>query len=369
MNTVVVDIQIGDCGKGKIADHLMKEHDICVRYSGGPNTGTTVCIDKNKYKLHHLPVGLLHNKPSYIAPTVLINAQKLLKEISNLQQQGFDLDNTLKISPNCHVITDLHIESDIKKEVSGKGIGSTKQGISPCSVDKYNRTGLRLFECKEAVLLEKHFVDVSYELNKAIRNNKNILFQSSQGTLLDIDHGNYPYVSTTSNTAGAAAMACGIGPQYINRVVGVFKAYLTYVGNGNFVTEIKDQIINDYIVEKGYEFGTTTGRRRRVGWIDLPMLSYAANVNGCTELAITKFDVLSEIDKQACISYNHNGKEIYYPPMIRKNLENCIPNYIQHNSGDCFDLFADIVESCFENDIRIKYVSTGPGREQIITKK
>jgi len=362
VNTVLVDLQLGDCGKGKIADHLMEEHDICVRYSGGPNTGTTVWTNGIKYKLHHLPVGLLRNKPSYIAQTCLVNPAKLMKEIIELKELGFDVDKNLKISPHCHVITQEHIERDIANETSGLssgGVGSTKQGISPCSQDKYARKGIRLVEHGG---FEKYLADVPLDLNHAIKRGKSILFQSSQGTMLDIDHGNYPFVSTTSNIAGAAAMACGIGPQYINKVIGVFKPYLTYVGVGEFPTEIADEQVNATIAERGYEYGTTTGRRRRIGWLDLPALAYACMINGVQELAVTKSDVLEDMPVQysdRCLL--ENGASIYLP--FDHKYKACLKN--ADNVRDLLYIVTEDLKRIYDLGIRLKYISTGKNREEM----
>lgn len=368
MNTVIVDLVLGDSGKGKIIDYLMKDYDICVKYSGGPNSGATIVVEEKKYKLHHLPAGLIRGKPSYIASTCLINPDKLISEIENLKCNGFDVDKNLKISPNCHIITKEHIELDTQKENSGKGVGSTKQGISPCSQSKYSRTGIRLFECEQVKSLKKYFADISCDLNNAIKKGKNILFQSTQGTLLDIEHGFYPYVSTTNNVAGAAASSCGIGPQHINKVIGIFKAYTTYVGNGPFLTEIKDEKLNDYIANKGYEYGTTTGRRRRIGWLDIPLLKYAINVNGCTELAMMKYDVLSGIQKKMCVSYKNNDRFIVYPPAIKEQIFQYEPLYVNYSSGsNDIDFLEGIEEQLLYDKFeqRIRYISTGPERNQI----
>lgn len=361
-NTVLVDIQLGDCGKGKIADYLMAEHDICVRYSGGPNTGTTVWINNIKYKLHHLPVGLLRNKPSYIASACLINPAKLMKEIIDLRQLGFDVEKNLKISPYCHVITQEHIDRDTANETSGinaGGVGSTKQGISPCSQDKYARKGSRLIDHKG---FDHLFADISLELNRAIHDGKSILFQSSQGTMLDIDHGNYPFVSTTSCVAGAAPMACGIGPQFIDKVVGVFKPYLTYVGTGNFPTEITDESVNTLIAERGQEYGTTTGRRRRIGWLDLPALAYACRVNGVQELAITKWDIMRDISimySDRCLL--EDSASIHLP--YDKKYKACLKE-----AGEVLDLVEIItrdLKEIYNLDVKLKYISTGKDRDQM----
>lgn len=362
MNTVLVDLQLGDCGKGKIADYLMEGHDICVRYSGGPNTGTTVWTNGTKYKLHHLPVGLLRNKPSYIAQTCLINPAKLMREIIELKELGFDVDKNLKISPHCHVITQEHIDRDVANETSGLsagGVGSTKQGISPCSQDKYARKGIRLIDHKG---FDRYLADVPLELNHALRNNKSIFFQSSQGTMLDIDHGNYPFVSTTSNTAGAAPMACGVGPQNINKVIGVFKPYLTYVGVGNLPTEIDDENINSRIAERGWEYGTTTGRRRRIGWLDLPALAHACMINGVQELAVTKSDVLEGMKvmySDRCLL--ENGASIYLPHdrKYKACLKEC------DNVSEMLFIVMESLRNIYNLDVKLKYISTGKDREEM----
>lgn len=379
MNTVVIGLQAGDEAKGKICDFLLEEHDICVRYNGSCNTGATVKVKDETYKFHHIPVGVLRNKVSVIAPTCYVNPVKLLKEIEDLKQRGIDVSNTLKISPYAHVITDTHILEDSQNEEKGNGVGSTKQGISPCARDKFSRTGFRLFEwiAIENAGLEKYFVDVSAYLNSAIADGKNILFEGAQGTLLDIDHGNYPYVSTSNNTAGAAAMACGIGPQFITNVVGVFKAYQTYVGSGNFPTEIKDQKLNDLIVELGHEYGTTTGRRRRVGWLSLPLLQYACRVNGVTELAITKGDVLEgldvKVDKRTVYGFNsdisfYNTTEDLDPLWREKYMPVLTSTFDCCQSGFGYRSFVShFNEMAFLSDTfpQIKYVSTGAERNSM----
>lgn len=359
MNTVLVDLQYGDCGKGKIADFLMESHDVCVRYSGGPNTGTTVWINNRKYALHHLPVGLLRNKPSYIASTCLINPFKLKDEIRTLELAGFDVKSNLKISPYCHVITQAHIDKDTRNEETGKGIGSTKQGISPCSQDKYGRTGFRLFEWVGCEDFKKYFADISDEINSDMNFGLSVLFQSSQGTLLDIDHGFYPHVSTTSNVAGAAPMACGIGPQKIDKVIGVFKPYLTYVGNARFPLEIQDEKMNELIAELGCEYGTTTGRRRRIGWLSLPLLQYACRVNGVTELAMTKGDVLEGLE----VKMDQDCKLENDPLFLQNYVPNVRPLYSQFSVDSFVSLFN--MEFAYDGVPKIKYVSTGKNRDEM----
>lgn len=363
MNTVVVGAQFGDEGKGKVCDYLMQEHDICVRYSGACNTGATVYVDNKKYKFHHIPVGVIQNKKSYIAGVCYVNPQKLLKEIEELKNQGFDVDNLLKISPHCHVITQDHIIADERMEDSGKGVGSTKQGVSPCAADKYSRKGFRLFESIWHREFEKYFVDVSYDLNTAIKNGKNILFEGSQGALLDIDHGYYPYVSTSSNIAAAAPMACGIGPQHINRVVGVFKPYMTYVGTGDFSSEIYDKTLSDLIVERGNEYGTTTNRKRRIGWLSFPLLQYACRINGVIELAITKGDVLEGLPVYADTDLSLPTQSV--EPLFLENYKANIRPMYQEFSLESFvslPLFKKGNDYDFPS---IKYISTGKNRHEM----
>lgn len=315
MNTIVVDLQYGDNGKARVCDWLMDKYDVGTKYSGGPNAGGGVLIGNQEYKLHNVPASILRNKPSFIAQTCLINVPKLLEEIQYLKDAGFDVDNNLKISPLCFIIDNYHILEDVKRENTKFGVGSTKSGIMPCMKEKYYREGVRLYQSKDGKQLEKYFVNVPYELNKAVSLGKRVLLQASQGCLLDIDHGYYPYISTTNNVSGFAPGACGIGPQYTTDVIGIFKPYTTYVGVGPFPLEITDQEINDKICNQGHEFGTTTGRRRRIGWLSLPLIQYACLINGVTKLALTKGDVLS-------------GMEIYADTRIDMDLSD--PLFLQN---------------------------------------
>lgn len=367
MITAVVDTQFGDNGKARLVDYLMFEYDAAVKTNGGPNSGGRVVIKDKAYKLHNIPASILRNKPSYIAQTCLVNPEKLLGEIEYLKSQGFDVDKNLKISPYCHVILSNHIQEDIRNEESNCGIGSTKQGIMPCSRDKYARRGIRLFECEEAKQFEKYFVDVSAEINKFHQNGNDILLQTSQGTMLDPDWGNYPYVSTTSNTASAAAMGAGIAPCLVQKVIGIMKPYTTMVSNQPFPLEIKDQKINDLIVERGAEMGTTTGRRRRVGWLSLPLLQYACQVNGVTELAITKGDVLEGLpawmDKRFIEDFTENDPLwlIKYQPELSNTFDCCQSGFGYRSFVNHFN------EMAFMTDAfpQIKYVSTGAERNQM----
>ena len=360
MNTILVDLQYGDSGKGKVADWLMDYHDICVRYSGGPNTGTTVWIKDKKYALHHLPVGLLRNKPSYIAQTCLINEKKLWQEICDLKMAGFNVDENLKISPYCHVINDYHITEDTNLENNEKGVGSTKQGIMPCTKDKYSRKGQRLHESLEYEQLRKYFANVSYDLAEAAACQKSILFQSAQGTMLDIDHGYYPFISTTNNVAGFAPGASGFGPTNIDEVVGVFKPYVTYVGNGPFDLEIKDQKMNDLIAELGGEYGTTTGRRRRIGWLSIPLLQYACRLNGVTKLAVTKSDILEGLEVYMDDRINFNQSD----PLFLQNYKPVFSKF--SDSFTINELIQFFNKEIISKDIPdLHYISEGKERERM----
>ena len=359
MITAIVDLQWGDNGKARLVDYLMFEYDAAVKTNGGPNSGGRIVIGDKTYKLHNIPASILRNKPSYIAQTCLINPVKLLEEIEYLKNEGFDVQNNLKISPYAHVITKKHILADIKKEETGEGVGSTKQGISPCSVDKYGRQGTRLFECDEAKQFEKYFVDVSAEINNLHQKGKDVLLQTSQGTMLDPDWGNYPYVSTTSNTAPAAALGTGIAPYLVQKVIGIFKPYTTIVSTQPFPLEIKDQKLSDLIVERGGEYGTTTGRKRRIGWLSLPLLQYACRVNGVTELAITKGDVLEGLPYRIDQGYWSDKDPLY--------LQNYKPQLDLVYKQFSYKQFIKDYNYAFEHRRmpQIKYVSNGAERNQM----
>jgi adenylosuccinate synthase len=333
----------------------MQEHDVCVRYSGSCNTGATVIVEQKKYKFHHIPVSVIYNKPAYIASQCLLNPQRLMEEINIFKKLGFNIDANLFISPDCNIITAEHIQRDAAKEISHAAVGSTKSGVSPCASDKYGREGIKIGLLPE---FKQYFVDVSRDINSRMANGQNILFEGSQGTLLDVDHGFvYPCISTTSNIAAAACVSTGIGPTKINRVVGIFKAYMTKVGKGPFPTKIRDEEIANKIIEKGFEYGTTTGRKRDVGWLDIPLLKYACSINGVTELAMTKFDVLEGIKK--FIAWNYD-KEF---PIWKDDIYECNP-ILSEIATDIATDYAAIIES--EIGIPITIIGNGPERHQII---
>jgi adenylosuccinate synthase len=353
----VFDCVLGDSGKGKLVDYLAGGFDLVVKGSGGPNTGASVEVDGKRYKFHHLPVSVLRNKPSYIGSPCLIYPPKLREEIEYAKSLGMEEKN-LKISPNCSVITEDHILRDCAAESNGAGIGSTKRGISPCSSDKYARKGIRIETLKE---FERYFADVPYEINQAINAGQNILFAGTQGFWLDLDYGNVPYVSTTCVTSAAMGM-CGIGPTKVSEVIGVTKCYSTYVGTGPYMTEIEDSELKSYIAEKGREYGTTTNRPRRIGFIDLPALKYACMANGCTSLAITKSDILLGKSIKYCVAYKLDGQVIDHPPVCRSDYNRCIPVYNEVDVKTGRE-FIQIIEEA--TGIPVKYFSFGAGREQI----
>lgn len=289
--TVLVGLQWGDEGKGKATDELMEEHDICARFSGGPNTGASVEVNDVRYKFRHIPVSVLRRKLAVLGSGMYINPKILLEEIKTLSDQcGFDVGQYLKISALANIITDEHI----KEDSLGGGVGSTKNGMGPVATAKYSRKAVFAYQSPE---LEPYICDISRFMDYHLSKGDHILCEGSQGTMLDIDHGFYPYISCSNNVAAAAAVSCGFGPTHITRVVGVVKPYLTKVGDGPFPSEMdeEDKDIAETIARLGNEYGTVTGRPRRIGWIDFPLLRYAIKINGCTEIFLTKCDILPHL--------------------------------------------------------------------------
>ncbi len=371
MSTVVlVGAQWGDEGKGKITDFLAWQAEMVVRYQGGNNAGHTVVANGQTYKLHLIPSGILYaDKQCLIGNGVVIDPGVLLQELDTLTEQGVNTSN-LRISPRAHVIFPYHQSIDIAEEES-KGnlrIGTTCRGIGPAYTDKASRVGMRMIElvdqdelaenlrhtieAKNKVLsrlygveeffeyntmleqytgyaerLKKYVADVSVLVNNAIDRGAKVLFEGAQGTLLDLDHGTYPYVTSSHPIAAAACLGAGLGPTRINTVVGVAKAYITRVGEGPFPTELHNKL-GELIREQGFEFGTTTGRPRRCGWYDAVIARYAARVNGLTYLAITKLDVLSGLETlKICTGYRYKGEIINDFPASLKLLAQCEPVY------------------------------------------
>lgn len=415
---VLLGLQWGDEGKGKIVDFISNDYDLIARFQGGPNAGHTILIDQKKYVLHTIPSGIFNkNVQNLIGNGVVIDPITLCKELELLENNGVDYSNNLMISRKAHLIIPTHKHLDAASELSkGKRkIGSTLRGITPTYMDKTGRNGLRIgdielnsFEKKLNDLIKKHksilnfynydkdiqleidewiesiekikkikFVNSSYFLNDFISKGKKILAEGAQGTLLDIDFGTYPFVTSSNTISAGACNGLGLPPNKINEVIGVFKAYCTRVGNGPFPTELKGKS-GEIMAQKGNEFGSTTGRARRCGWIDLPALKYAININGVTKLSMMKSDVLSGFDKiKVCTAYKLNGKTTSELPYDMNSTE-ITPLY---ESFDCWKEDISNIKSVneipkeFKNYIEflekelctpISIISVGPDRSQTI---
>ncbi|RKY33022.1 MAG: adenylosuccinate synthase [Candidatus Omnitrophota bacterium] len=369
MNTIIVGTQWGDEGKGKIIDILSEKVDYIVRYQGGSNAGHTVVVDGKTYVFHLIPSGILHkSKICCIGNGVVIDPASLLEEIKGLYSADISIEGRLKISWLSHVIFPYHKVLDKLRETKRKNkIGTTGRGIGPCYVDKISRCGIRMGDLinpkvfreklkdnlkeKNEIFkkvyghpgfdfnkiyeeysgygrkLSKYIVNVSSLLNKAMEKKKDILFEGAQGTFLDIDFGTYPFVTSSSATAGGSCIGSGISPVKINKVIGVCKAYTTRVGEGPFPTEFS-RAFNDFMRNKGSEFGATTGRPRRCGWFDSVMVKESVMLNGIQELAIMKLDVLDGIKSiKICTAYKYKGKLFKELPYDLDALKNIKPVY------------------------------------------
>lgn len=371
-NVVLVGTQWGDEGKGKIIDVLSKNVYFIVRYQGGNNAGHTVWVKGSKFILHLIPSGILwKDKECVIGNGVVVDPHVLLMEISELKNRGISVKNRLHISELAHIIFPYHSLLDkLKEGQRGKArIGTTGRGIGPAYIDKVSRTGIRMVDLlnppvfaeklkvnveeinralrkfykeppinfksllKEynsyAKKLNPYVTDTSFLLNNAISKGQSILFEGAQGTLLDVDFGTYPFVTSSNSTSGGACTGTGVGPANINKVMGVVKAYTTRVGEGPFPTEF-DRKMSIRIREKGGEYGATTGRPRRCGWLDMVIVRHSVMVNGITELAITKLDVLSGLDKiKICTAYKYNGRVIKNFPADMSLLKKVVPVYTE----------------------------------------
>ncbi|RNA68001.1 adenylosuccinate synthase [Alteribacter keqinensis] len=375
-SVVVVGTQWGDEGKGKITDYLSEQAELVARYQGGNNAGHTIVFGGEKYKLHLIPSGIFYSdKTCVIGNGMVIDPKALVKELKYLHDKGVDTSN-LRISNRAHVILPYHLKLDIVEEES-KGankIGTTKKGIGPAYMDKAARVGIRIadlldketFEEKLDInlrdknrLLEKvyevegfkkedildeyfnygqeiaHYVtDTSVVLNDALDSGRRVLFEGAQGVMLDLDQGTYPFVTSSNPIAGGVTIGSGVGPSKINHVVGVSKAYTTRVGDGPFPTELTDEI-GDRIREVGNEYGTTTGRPRRVGWFDSVVVRHARRVSGITDLSLNSIDVLSGIKKlKICVAYEYKGEIIEEFPASLKVLAECKPVYEELEGWD-----------------------------------
>ena len=372
-NTVVVGTQWGDEGKGKVVDLLTAKADMVVRFQGGNNAGHTLVVGGKQFIFHIIPSGILYEgRKCLIGNGVVVDPEVLLQEIQDLKMVGKEVTpERLSLSDKAHIIMPYHKAIDLAREAA-KGrhkIGTTGRGIGPCYEDKVARTGVRAVDLTEPETLEekigtnlkeKNFfltkfldaeplelkpildrylgmaerlvpfiTDVSLELDQGIKANKNILFEGAQGTHLDVDHGTYPFVTSSNPVAGGACAGAGIGPNQLHHVVGIVKAYTTRVGAGPFVTELVDET-GDYIQERGQEFGATTGRRRRCGWLDLVVVQDSVRLNGLDSLAITKLDVLTGLERlKICVGYEFDGERVTTRPASQRKLARCTPVYME----------------------------------------
>lgn len=419
MSTVVImGSQWGDEGKGKIVDYLAEQADGVVRYQGGSNAGHTVVVNDVSYKLQLLPSGILYpGKLCIVGNGVVIDPGHIIKEIQGMQEKGIDT-SALRISDRAHVVFPWHVAQDeLEEEAKGDDkIGTTKRGIGPCYMDKNARIGIRICDLMDAEdfpktlkrvlgmknrylkesydhpgfqyevvlkdyqgyadFLRSYVTDTSEELNDAIDAGKRIVFEGAQATLLDLDHGTYPYVTSSHPIAGGACIGAGVGPKKINKVVGVVKAYTTRVGAGPFPTELLDET-GDYIRKEGHEFGTVTGRPRRCGWLDAMVVRYAGRVSGMDYLAITRLDILDKLPKiQMCVGYQTAGKAIKGMPASLKGLAAVEPIYEEFEGWQTSTChirnYEDLPQQAktYLNrlsevaGVPVGIVSVGPGREQ-----
>lgn len=368
---VVVGAQWGDEGKGKIIDLLTEKADIVARYQGGHNAGHTVVVGLDEFILHLIPSGILHkDKLCIIGNGVVVDPAALIEEMDGLKKRGIRLDDNLRISRNAHLIMPYHKALDIASERTkgSKKIGTTGRGIGPAYADKISRCGIRVGDLldpavfreklaaktveanfmlekfysaslvnQDAVFdeymgyaerLGKYIADTTLILNDAIKKKKKVLAEGAQGTHLDVDHGTYPFVTSSNPTAGGACTGLGIGPKTVNEVIGIVKAYTTRVGSGPFPTELSDAT-GELLRERGREYGATTGRPRRCGWVDTLVIRHAVRVNGFTSVAITKLDVLDILDEiKICVGYEYQGRLYEEMPSELSVLEKCTPRYI-----------------------------------------
>ena len=418
--TVVLGAQWGDEGKGKVTDFFASSADFVVRFQGGNNAGHTIVVGDEKLALSLTPSGVLYpDCVPVIGSGCVIDLGFLKEELQMLNDKNVNTEK-LAISPNAHVVMPYHklLDELIEESLGENKIGTTKKGIGPCYADKIQRRGIRvqdllnqdLFEKKVKANVEEtnltltkiynqpplvaeeiinefndykdivsnHVVDTSLLIDNAIKDQKSILFEGAQGTLLDIDHGTYPFVTSSNTSSGNAAIGSGVGPKNIDRIVGVTKAYISRVGSGPFVTEQKNEI-GDYLIEKGAEFGVVTGRRRRCGWLDLVSLKYSVRVNSLTELFITKLDVLSGLEElQLCIGYNTENKVITDYPYEITTLDSAEPVYETFGgwSDDISSIknYEDLPENAktylkaIEDfiEVPITFISVGPERTENI---
>ena len=420
-NVVIVGTQWGDEGKGKIVDCLAEVADIVVRFQGGNNAGHTMVVDGEQFISHLIPSGILQKKICIIGNGMVVDLTVLVEELENLISKGIDVGpNMLKISEKAHIIMPYHQQIDLGREKmkGDKKIGTTGRGIGPCYEDKATRRGIRfadlidfeVFKEKVNTVIEEknfylkhylsadtldsddiidaykgfserlapHVANISIVIDRAIKSDKQVLFEGAQGTHLDIDHGTYPYVTSSNTVSGNACCGSGIGPKEITGVIGIVKAYTTRVGMGPFPTELFDET-GDIIQKKGAEFGATTGRRRRCGWLDIVLLRNSVRLNGLTSLVITKLDVLDGLQSlEICTGYEYQGKILHDFPASLKVLEDCkpvyetLPGWPEDISGaktvnELPQKARDYIKRIEElTETPVHIISVGPGREETI---
>ncbi|KIL08325.1 adenylosuccinate synthetase [Clostridium botulinum] len=419
---IVLGAQWGDEGKGKMTDYLAEEAEVVVRFQGGNNAGHTVEVGDKQYKLHLIPSGILYDdKLNVIGNGVVVDPKALFEEINYLEGVGVKVTpEKLIISDRAQLIMPYHKTLDVLKEKArGKNdIGTTGKGIGPCYTDKFERCGIRVCDLmhedvfkeklEENIRMKNEYItkvlggeplsfseilneylefakklrpfvqDTSVKVYDNIKENKTVLFEGAQGMLLDIDYGTYPYVTSSNTTAGGVCSGIGIGPNMVTNAVGITKAYTTRVGKGPFPTELVDET-GDWIREKGHEYGVTTGRSRRCGWLDLVIVKTAARVSGLTSLAVTKIDTLAGLEKlKVCVGYKFDGKVIDYFPASLEDLAKCEPVYEDFDGWDDSVAEARTYEELPENakkylnriaeftDTKISIIGVGPKREQTI---
>ena len=416
--TLVIGTQWGDEGKGKVVDYFSKDADYVVRFQGGNNAGHTIKVGEEVYKLHVIPSGVIQGKTGVIGNGVVIDPEILINEINELTNRG--IKPKLLISDRANIIMPYHKILDGAEEqyLDEKKIGTTKRGIGPCYSDKVSRNGIRTIDLTDKKTLSKlldrivpikqkiidiyridkkidkkeilevysnygkqlknYITTTHIELNKSIQKGKNILLEGAQGTMLDVDFGTYPYTTSSHVIAGGSTIGTGIGPKHINEIIGIVKAYTTRVGEGPLPTELFDEM-GKHLQQKGHEFGTTTSRPRRCGWLDLVVVRHACMISGITKLAITKLDVLDNLKQvKVCTHYQLNGKKIDYFPAKIEDAKQCKPIYKEFKGWNEIDKnsskFSDIPKEAQEYlhfiekelQVPIAVVSIGPGRRETI---
>jgi adenylosuccinate synthase len=421
MFTIITGAQFGDEGKGKIVDMMASEYDVVVRFQGGDNAGHTVVAEGKTYKLHLIPSGVLFGARLLIGPGTVMNPGILIEELAMLSENGVEIPpSRLGIDAKTSIIMPYHVALDgLRESKRAVKIGTTNRGIGFAYVDKVGREEIQMADiASRAIFMQKldeiapqkesaikemggdpnvarsgieeyleigkklkpYITDVSKEINHALKEGKKVLAEGAQGTHLDIIHGTQKFVTSSSTIAGSACAALGVGPTKVNEVMGVVKAYITRVGEGPLPTELKNKT-GDHLRNIGREFGTTTGRPRRCGWFDMPLLQKAIDLNGYTSMALTKLDVLSGLDPvRLCIGYQLDGKKLDYMPQLSHDVARCKPIYTDipgwNEDISKIEDFTDLPDNAryyVQNledlmGVKIKYISVGPGRKQTFMK-